>query len=114
MLNSQCFVNAGLSKTLLKFIHLFLFTLLNVAIRKFKGTRVPCILFLLGNVALGHLLPLGFDGFSTHTSPPRVLSVGLWIIFTLGSRSCGAPNGSSWPLDQCLVTKKMAPGHQPS
>lgn len=73
MLNSQCFVNTGLSKTLLKFIHVFLFTLLNV-----------------------------------------VISVGLCIIFILGSWSCGAPNGSSWPLAQCLVTKKMAAGHQPS
>lgn len=32
----------------------------------------------------------------------------------MGSWSPGAPHGSSWPLAQLLVTKKMAPGDQPS
>lgn len=82
MLNSQCFVNTGLSKTLLKFIHVFLFTLLNVVIRKFKGTHVPCIIFLLGSVALGHLLPLGFYGLSTHNSPPSPFSGTVHYLYT--------------------------------
>lgn len=39
------------------------------------------------------------------TSHPRVLHGALRIVFRSGSRSPGPPNGSSWPLAQCLVTK---------
>lgn len=78
MLNLRYSENAGLNKTPVKIHLLAPFTLLNVLLENLV-THVAPVLFPLGRVALGRVLP--FSTAFLPTPRPQSSSGALWIIF---------------------------------